>query len=73
MSVLACRRRGCPNIMCDRCSSEYGHICHECFEELVSLGVKADIELFLDTPKKNRALAGASRAYFETIFPMPRD
>lgn len=72
MSVLACCRRDCPNIMCDRLSGEHGYICHECFEELVSLGVQTDINVFLDSPKKN-ANKDAARAYFETIFSMPRD
>jgi len=35
MGVLACFRKGCQNIMCDRYSSTYGYICHECFEELI--------------------------------------
>ena len=35
MSVLACDRRGCTNIMCDRFSSSYGYICDDCFEQLV--------------------------------------
>lgn len=35
MSVLACTRNGCGNVMCDRYSSLFGYICNECFEELV--------------------------------------
>jgi hypothetical protein len=72
MSVLACSRRGCPSVMCDRLSHKHGYICHECFEELVALGVKTDIDEFLDSPRKD-ANKDAARAYFETIFPMPRD
>jgi len=72
MSVLACCRRDCPNVMCDRLSYEHGYICHECFEELVGLGVRTDIVAFLNSPKRNSNVE-AARAYFETIFPMPRD
>lgn len=35
MSVLACSRQGCENIMCDKYSYIYGYICDECFEGLV--------------------------------------
>ena len=38
MSVLACDRNGCDNVMCDRLSHEYGYICHECFKDLVNSG-----------------------------------
>ena len=34
MSVMACSRKGCENIMCDRYSSTHGYICHDCFIEL---------------------------------------
>ncbi len=34
MSVLACDRNGCTNIMCDRLSHTYGYICDECYKEL---------------------------------------
>lgn len=37
MSVLACARYGCDNIMCDRYSYIHGYICYECFNELVDL------------------------------------
>jgi len=48
MSVLACDRRGCANIMCDRYSHTYGYICNDCFEELVALGMGADIRCFME-------------------------
>uniref|UniRef100_A0A6M3LGJ1 Uncharacterized protein n=1 Tax=viral metagenome TaxID=1070528 RepID=A0A6M3LGJ1_9ZZZZ len=50
MSLLACDRKGCENIM-DRYSSKYGYICHECFEELVQLGPTTDIKSFMDSVK----------------------
>lgn len=49
MSVLACNRFGCDNIMCDRYSYKYGYLCNECFNELVNSGV--DIETFMGTEK----------------------
>lgn len=36
MSVLACDRRSCPNVMCDRLILDgTRYICDECWEELV--------------------------------------
>lgn len=49
MSVLACRRAGCENIMCDRYSTQYGYICEECFEELVNS--KLSISYFMQMLK----------------------
>lgn len=34
MSVLACNRNGCRNVMCDRLSYEWGYLCDDCFAEL---------------------------------------
>lgn len=48
MSVLACSRRDCENIICDRYSYEYGYICHECFRELVRVN-PSDIDAFMNT------------------------
>lgn len=47
MGVMPCSRRGCENIMCDRYSHKYGHICDECFQELVSRGRDQSIAEFL--------------------------
>ena len=52
MGVLPCCRLNCEHIMCDRYSSQYGYLCYECFEELVSCGLHQDIEDFLESPKK---------------------
>jgi len=54
--------------MCDLLSDVHGHICDECFEELVSLGVKTDVKVFMGTDKKPRQNKGATRNYFEQIF-----
>lgn len=34
MSVLACDRKGCENVMCDRLSSNFGYICSDCLTEM---------------------------------------
>ena len=51
MSVLACNRGNCQNIMCDKYSHEYGYICWECFNELVASGPKTDIQDFMNSEK----------------------
>lgn len=50
MSVLACCRKDCDNVMCDHLSREHGYICRECLDELKARG-RTDIELFMNTPK----------------------
>ena len=52
MGVMECYRKNCKNILCDRYSSTYGYICWECFDELVSLGPKTDIESFMNSVKR---------------------
>lgn len=61
MSVLTCDRLGCYNVMCDRLSHEYGYICNDCFDELVSLGATVDIYKFMhnDTMPSERVKAYA--------------
>ncbi len=56
--------------MCDRLSHTYGYICDECFEELVSLGVEADIEEFINSPKSYTSLNDETiaRVRFEDEF-----
>ncbi len=56
MSVLACDRNGCENIMCDRLSEKHGYICPECLEELVNFLFKqggrfGNVHTFMATPK----------------------
>jgi len=34
MGVMACNRKDCTNIMCDRYSFDHGYLCDECLEEL---------------------------------------
>lgn len=68
MGVISCNRGNCPNIMCNRNSYKYGNICHECFEELVSIGPSADIAAFMETDPSGCDTAAASRAYFNEIF-----
>lgn len=71
MGVLACDRRGCENIMCDRYSYKHGYICNECFEELVSLGVRTSVSEFMNSLKTGAdiQLPQATRNYFEEVFP----
>lgn len=49
MSVLTCSRGNCERIMCDRYSPNYGYICADCFEELVSLGNSVEIVTFMNS------------------------
>lgn len=71
MSVLSCDRRGCVNIMCDRLSHEYGYICDDCFDELVSLGLGADISEFMQSDKTDVQKYFDAEDYFHSIFPYP--
>lgn len=64
MGVLACDRRGCSNIMCDRLSNTYGYICDFCFDELVDSQTRQVAE-FMDTPKSRESLEIPREAYAE--------
>jgi hypothetical protein len=66
MSVLACDRENCNNVMCDRMSYKYGYICDECFEELVA-EAPGDIYLFMQQPKQNTDRV-RNREQFEKTF-----
>lgn len=68
MGVIRCNRNGCERIGCDRHSPEYGYICGECFEELVSMGPTANIEAFMDSPKP-ATREDEARARYEAAFP----
>ena len=68
MSVRLCSRRGCSNCMCDRYSPQFGYICEEDFEELVTLGPKVVVETFLDSIRQPNTRE-ASFAYYDKIFP----
>lgn len=67
MGVLACNRKGCDNIMCDRYSYAYGYICNDCFDELVNSGSMTHIDNFMETVKKSgtpeEALARYNRVF----------
>ena len=74
MGVLACNRRGCDNIMCDRYAVRYGYMCWECFEELENVNSSdfIDISDFMDTEKKDTSSfeeKEARKVYLNTIFP----
>ena len=55
MGVLACDRKGCENIMCDRHSQKFGYICNSCFEELLQSNI-IDIDAFMNSEKVDRKL-----------------
>lgn len=48
MGVLSCNVKGCTNIMCTRHSHEYGYICDECFDILITLGTEVNLEDFFE-------------------------
>jgi hypothetical protein len=52
MSEALCDRRCCDNIMCNRYSWEYGHICNECFAEL-STRHYINIEMFMQEEERH--------------------
>lgn len=68
MSVLACARIGCDNIMCTRYSLMHGYICDECFEELV-MSMK-DVSDFMISDKPNDFVSDTEfrRQYLEREF-----
>lgn len=66
MSVKACSRKGCDNILCDRLSDHYGYICTGCFDELVGLGVHTNVQEFMDTRMKHSPKA--AYAFFDEVF-----
>jgi hypothetical protein len=67
MSVLACDRNDCGNIMCDRYSHEYGYICDECYEELLHSGIQ-DIQKFMDSPKREDFFNDEREEYLSGVF-----
>lgn len=74
MSVLACDRNSCKNIMCGRLSDEYGYICGECFQELVESNPSnpSDIQKFMNSQKKKISQKEFNKVYDEldNEFPM---
>jgi hypothetical protein len=57
--------------MPDRYSQRYGHICPDCFDELVSKGPDASYKEFMDSPKPLRCFEpdlDAARTRAESIF-----
>ena len=68
MSVLACDRNGCENIMCDRYSHRYGYICDDCFKELVRMGPTIEIEDFMRSYKNNSDTVDEAYARYNVVF-----
>ena len=70
MGVLACDRYGCTNIMCDRLQKDgTWYLCHECFDELVTLGHNVNLHKFMEREVIGTDPA-SSRAYWNEIFPL---
>lgn len=70
MSVLACDRNSCDNIMCDFYSSEHGYLCYDCRNELVETNGSMTISQFMNIPKPmGRNYEDKSwRRYVEDVF-----
>jgi len=68
MSVLACNRHGCDNIMCDRYSFTYGYLCWECYQELVNSG--KEISVFMDSMKGTYKQKPADYTIYQNEFPL---
>jgi len=69
MSVLACDRRSCPNVMCDRLILDgTRYICNECWEELVEYKATWQPPMTpLDIENKIREFIGTSIGAYETV------
>lgn len=69
MDVLACDRNGCINIMCDRGSYKFGHICDDCFNELLTKPLNYRIQDFMDSPKDEGDIADIKYQVLNKEFP----
>jgi hypothetical protein len=68
MSVRACCRNNCDNIMCDRANDEHGYICDECLTELIISGSKTSIKEFMDSKRPSPREREAYKKFFNTLF-----
>ncbi len=68
MSVLACDRKGCKSIMCDRVSYTHGYLCESCFQELVSQGPLTCIHTFMESEKPAPGRMEQARARYSAEF-----
>lgn len=68
MSLLACNRNGCDNIMCDIISDRYGYICDDCYNELKEKAGTMSISYFMKSPKKSEHPTGARKKALEEIY-----
>ena len=66
MGVLACDRRGCSNVMCNRYSIDFSYICGDCFDELSKYRYSINIKDFMDSRKPELSLSCIT---FNAIFP----
>lgn len=74
MGVMACRRMGCTNIMCDAYSSDYGYLCHDCLAELKRKGPGTNIKDFINeakpNPKEEELKQRQWEEYVDMLFPV---
>lgn len=70
MGVLACARRGCDHIMCDRNSTRHGYICNSCFDELVATGPTTNIQEFMESRKPEYTDAQEAMGRYSAAFPV---
>lgn len=54
--------------MCDRYSDKHGYICNECFNELTSRHEIVNLEIFMNTPKKESYPDLDTTEYYDSIF-----
>ena len=68
MGVLACCRKDCENIVCERYSHEFGYLCDECFDELVNSGPITDIRHFIETERPSSTVHLEANARYSQVF-----
>jgi len=69
MAVMQCDRLGCHRVLCPRSSSKHGYICDTCFDELVKLGVGANVTKFMSQERQIEPLkTRTAEEFFGEIF-----
>lgn len=70
MGVLACGRRDCQNILCERWSDTFRvHLCEYCFDELATVYPKVSVTDFLLSSVHDQPAVKATRILLDNIFP----
>ena len=68
MSILACDRQGCENIMCDYYSHTHGYLCYSCLNELKALNGAMTIRQFMSSPASTGGRSYEWENYVESEF-----